>query len=64
MLEGKCGKVPCYNNVENWMKKLGLSAYAGEGQELDGSFFKGITFSDTFSASITDALSASSLYIS
>jgi hypothetical protein len=27
VLEGKCGKVPCYNTVENWMKKLGLSVY-------------------------------------
>lgn len=21
------GKVPCYNTVENWVKKLGLSVY-------------------------------------
>ncbi len=26
-LEGKAGKVPCYNTIENWMKKLGLSVY-------------------------------------
>lgn len=24
---GKLGKVPCYNTVENWVKKLGLSVY-------------------------------------
>lgn len=24
VFEGKCGKVPCYNTVENWMKKLWL----------------------------------------
>ena len=24
---GKLGKVPCYNTVENWIKKLGLSVY-------------------------------------
>lgn len=30
VIEGKCGKVPCYNTVENWMKKLGLSVYENE----------------------------------
>ena len=30
VFEGKCGKVPCYNTVENWMKKLGLSVYEND----------------------------------
>ena len=30
VFEGKCGKVPCYNTVVNWMKKLGLSVYEND----------------------------------
>ena len=30
VFEGKCGKVLCYNTVENWMKKLGLSVYEND----------------------------------
>jgi hypothetical protein len=28
--EGQCGKVPCYNTIEDWMKKLGLSVYEND----------------------------------
>lgn len=38
VLEGKCGKVPCYNTVENWMKKLGLSAYENDSRPTDKKF--------------------------
>lgn len=38
VLEGKCGKVPCYNTVENWMKKLGLSAYENDSKPTDKKF--------------------------
>lgn len=38
MLEGKCGKVPCYNTVENWMKKLGLSTYENDNKPTDKKF--------------------------
>lgn len=38
VLEGKCGKVPCYNTVENWMKKLGLSAYEDDSKPADKKF--------------------------
>lgn len=38
MLEGKCGKVPCYNTVENWIKKLGLSTYENDGKPTDKKF--------------------------
>ena len=27
VLGDQCGKLPCYNTVENWVKKLGLSVY-------------------------------------
>lgn len=30
VLGGQCGKVPCYNTVENWVKKLGLSVYEND----------------------------------
>jgi len=36
VLDGKCGKVPCYNTVENWMKKLGLSAYEHDRKPCPG----------------------------
>ena len=36
VLEGKCGKVPCYNTVENWMKKLGLSVYENDRKPCPG----------------------------
>lgn len=38
VLEGKCGKVPCYNTVENWMKKLGLSVYENDCQPTENKF--------------------------
>ena len=38
VLEGKCGKVPCYNTVENWMKKLGLSTYENDNKPTDKKF--------------------------
>ena len=38
VLEGKCGKVPCYNTVENWVKKLGLSAYENDNKPTDKKF--------------------------
>ena len=38
VLEGKYGKVPCYNTVENWMKKLGLSAYENDSKPTDKKF--------------------------
>jgi transposase-like protein len=28
--EGQCGKEPCYNTIEDWMKKLGLSVYEND----------------------------------
>lgn len=37
-LEGKCGKVPSYNTVENWMKKLGLSTYENDSKPTDKKF--------------------------
>ena len=30
VFEGKCGKGPSYNTLENWMKKLGLSVYEND----------------------------------
>lgn len=36
VLEGKCGTVPCYNTVENWMKKLGLSVYENDRKPCSG----------------------------
>lgn len=38
VLEGKCGKVPCYNTVENWMKKLGLSVYENDRKPSEKKF--------------------------
>lgn len=38
VLEGKCGKVPCYNTVENWMKKLGLSVYQNDRQPTEKKY--------------------------
>lgn len=38
VLEGKCGKVPCYNTVENWMKKLGLSVYQNDCKPTEKKF--------------------------
>ena len=38
VLEGKCGMVPCYNTVENWVKKLGLSAYENDSKPTDKKF--------------------------
>ena len=38
VLEGKCGKVPCYNTVENWMKKLGLYTYENDNKPTDKKF--------------------------
>ena len=38
VLEGKCGKVPSYNTVENWMKKLGLSTYENDSKPTDKKF--------------------------
>lgn len=38
VLEGKCGKVPCYNTVENWMKKLGLSVYENDRKPAQKKF--------------------------
>lgn len=38
VLEGKCGKVPCYNTVENWMKKLGLSVYENDRKPTEKKF--------------------------
>lgn len=38
VFDGKCGKVPCYNTVENWMKKLGLSAYENDSKPTDKKF--------------------------
>lgn len=32
------GKVPCYNTVENWVKKLGLSVYQDEQPCKDKKF--------------------------
>lgn len=37
-LEGKCGKIPSYNTVENWMKKLGLSTYENDSKPTDKKF--------------------------
>lgn len=34
----KCGKVPCYNTVENQIKKLGLSAYENDSKPADKKF--------------------------
>lgn len=36
VLGGKCGKIPCYNTVENWMKKLGLSVYENDRKPCPG----------------------------
>lgn len=30
VFENKLGKLPCYNTIENWMKKLGLSVYEND----------------------------------
>lgn len=38
VLDGKCGKVPCYNTVENWMKKLGLSVYENDRKPTDKKY--------------------------
>ena len=38
VLDGKCGKVPCYNTIENWMKKLGLSTYENDSKPTDKKF--------------------------
>jgi len=38
VFEGKCGKVPCYNTVENWMKKLGLSTFENDNKPTDKKF--------------------------
>lgn len=38
VLEGKCGKVPCYNTVENWIKKLGLSVYENDRKPIDKKY--------------------------
>lgn len=38
VLEGKCGKVPCYNTVENWVKKLGLSVYENDSKPNEEKF--------------------------
>lgn len=38
VLEGKCGKVPSYNTIENWMKKLGLSTYENDNKPTDKKF--------------------------
>ena len=32
------GKVPCYNTVENWVKKLGLSVYQDDQPYKDKKF--------------------------
>ena len=32
------GKVPCYNTIENWVKKLGLSVYQDEQPCKDKKF--------------------------
>ncbi len=36
VLEGNCGKIPCYNTVENWVKKLGLSVYENDRKPCRG----------------------------
>lgn len=36
VFESKCGKIPCYNTVENWMKKLGLSVYENDRKPCPG----------------------------
>lgn len=38
VLEGKCGKVPCHNTVENWIKKLRLSSYENDSKPIDKKF--------------------------
>ena len=38
VLEGKCGRVPCYNTMENWMKKLGLSTYENDNKPTGKKF--------------------------
>lgn len=38
VFEGKYGKVPCYNTVENWMKKLGLYTYENDNKPTDKKF--------------------------
>lgn len=38
VLEGKCGKVQCYNTVENWMEKLGLYTCENDNKPTDKKF--------------------------
>ena len=38
LLGDKFGKVPCYNTVENWVKKLGLSVYQDDQPCKDKKF--------------------------
>ena len=34
--EGVLGKVPCYNTIEDWVKKIGLDVYNSSGKSLEG----------------------------
>lgn len=34
--DGLLGKLPCYNTIENWLKKCGLKAYETAGESLQG----------------------------
>lgn len=38
LLGDTLGKVPCYNTIENWVKKLGLSIYQDEQPYKDKKF--------------------------
>jgi hypothetical protein len=35
--DGLLGKIPCYNTIENWIKKCGLSIYETSGVPLQGT---------------------------
>lgn len=35
--DGLLGKIPCYNTVENWVKKCGLNAYETAGDTFQGT---------------------------